>query len=65
MNRLLDFGICLIEAKYLEPTVIFYLIEDLLDSQTIESCKNLFQVVESKAEKFADVNLKIEIEIFI
>lgn len=58
MNRLLDFGICLIESKYLEPTVIFYLIEDLLDSQTIDSCKKLFTVVESKTEKFADVIMK-------
>ena len=53
-------GVALIEAKrdveQCEPGLIFWLIEELLDSQTIDGCRRVFDYLESRRERITAVS---------
>ena len=38
-----------------EPGLIFWLVEELLDSQTIDGCKKVFDYLESRRERLTAV----------
>ena len=38
-----------------EPGLVFWLIEELLDSQTIQGCKKVFDYLESRRERLTAV----------
>jgi hypothetical protein len=42
-------------AEQCEPGLIFWLIEELLDSQTIDGCRKVFDYLESRRER----NIKV------
>ena len=46
-----DYGLC-------ESTLAFWLVEDLLDSQTIEGCRKVFDFLESRRERMTKENFK-------
>ena len=52
-------------AKYLkdqcEPSLVFWLVEELLDSQTIEGCRRIFDYLDSRRERLMAVSLRKEV----
>lgn len=40
-----------VPAEQCEPGLIFWLIEELLDSQTIDGCRKVFDYLESRRER--------------
>lgn len=42
-----------------EPGLIFWLIEELLDSQTIDGCRKVFDYLESRRERNIKVSLSL------
>lgn len=44
-----------ISSEQCEPGLIFWLIEELLDSQTIDGCRTVFDYLESRRER----NIKV------
>lgn len=49
--NLLDLALVLTELELTDVTLPFILIEDLFDSQTIDSCQQLFEYLESRVER--------------
>lgn len=43
------------EPEQCEPGLIFWLIEELLDSQTIDGCRKVFDYLESRRERITAV----------
>lgn len=42
-------------AEYCEPTLVIWLVEELLDSQTIQDCRKVFDYLESRRERIITV----------
>ena len=42
-------------SEQCEPGLIFWLVEELLDSQTIDGCKKVFDYLESRRERLTAV----------
>lgn len=41
--------------EYCEPTLVIWLVEELLDSQTIQDCRKVFDYLESRRERIITV----------
>ena len=53
--NLLDIVSILSDQELCEPSLIFWLIEELLDSQTIDGCRKVFDYLESRRERITAV----------
>ena len=53
--NLLDVVAILSNYELCEPTLIFWLVEELLDSQTIDGCRKVFDYLESRRELITGV----------
>lgn len=54
--NLLDVVAILSDHELCEPGLIFWLVEELLDSQTIEGCSKVFDYLESRRERITAVS---------
>ncbi len=54
--NLLDVVAILSDHELCEPGLIFWLVEELLDSQTIEGCRRVFDYLESRRERITAVS---------
>jgi hypothetical protein len=43
-------------AEQCEPSLVFWLVEELLDSQTIDGCRNVFDYLDSRRERITAVS---------
>ena len=46
----------LTRAEYCEPSLLFWLVEELLDTQTIDGCRILFDYLDSRRERITAVS---------
>lgn len=46
------------ESALCEPGLVFWLVEELLDSQTIDGCRIVFDYLDSRRERLTAVGLK-------
>jgi THO complex subunit 1 len=53
--NLLDLVAILSDHELCEPGLIFWLVEELLDSQTIDGCRRVFDYLESRRERITAV----------
>lgn len=44
------------ETERCDPSLVWYLIEELLDSQNIEGCRRVFDYLESRRERLVTVS---------
>ncbi|KAI9886916.1 MAG: hypothetical protein M1823_001285 [Watsoniomyces obsoletus] len=58
MWNLLDVVSILSDREQCEPGLIFWLVEELLDSQTIDGCKKVFDYLESRRERITAKHFK-------
>ncbi|KAF8442570.1 THO complex subunit 1 transcription elongation factor-domain-containing protein [Kalaharituber pfeilii] len=56
--NLLDLALVLTELELTDVALPFLLIEDLFDSQTIDSCQRLFEYLESRVERLTTVSFR-------
>ncbi|MCJ1472769.1 hypothetical protein MMC13_001418 [Lambiella insularis] len=56
--NLLDVVVIASDNEFCEPTLIIWLIEELLDSQTIEGCRTIFDYLESRRERIIAKHFK-------
>lgn len=56
IDIILDLSIQLPIRDLLDSATVFYLIEDILECNTIDVCESIFQVIESKAEQLSQVS---------
>ena len=43
--------------EYCEPSLLFWLVEELLDTQTIDGCRCVFDYLDSRRERITSVSL--------
>ncbi|KAL7626372.1 hypothetical protein AAE478_003144 [Parahypoxylon ruwenzoriense] len=55
--NLFDFLSVLSDSEQCDPALLFWLVEELLDSQTTEGCRNIFDFLESRREQIIVQNL--------
>lgn len=56
--RLLDILSILSDNEQCDPALLFWLIEELLDSQTISGCRRIFDFLESRRERITSKHFK-------
>ena len=56
--NLLDIVSILSDNEQCEPSLVFWLIEELLDSQTIEGCRKVFDYLDSRRERLTAKHFK-------
>ncbi|XXH05182.1 hypothetical protein Hte_011607 [Hypoxylon texense] len=56
--NLFDFLSVLSDSEQCDPALLLWLVEELLDSQTNEGCRKIFDFLESRREKIIAQNLK-------
>ncbi|CAJ2507071.1 Uu.00g082570.m01.CDS01 [Anthostomella pinea] len=56
--NLLDFLSVLSDGGQCDPALLFWLVEELLDSQTVDACRNVFDFLESRRERITAKNVK-------
>ncbi|KAI0190301.1 THO complex subunit 1 transcription elongation factor-domain-containing protein [Astrocystis sublimbata] len=56
--NLLDFLSVLSDNEQCDPALLFWLVEELLDSQTVDGCRKVFDFLESRRERITARNLK-------
>ncbi|KAI1771287.1 THO complex subunit 1 transcription elongation factor-domain-containing protein [Hypoxylon cercidicola] len=56
--NLFDFLSVLSDGEQCDPALLFWLVEELLDSQTNEGCRKIFDFLESRREQIIAQNLK-------
>ena len=48
----------LTRTEYCEPSLLFWLVEELLDTQTIDGCRIVFDYLDSRRERITAVSLR-------
>ncbi|RYC59781.1 hypothetical protein CHU98_g6442 [Xylaria longipes] len=56
--NLFDFLSVLSDSEQCDPALLFWLVEELLDSQTVDGCRKVFDFLESRRERITAKNLK-------
>ncbi|KAI1425965.1 THO complex subunit 1 transcription elongation factor-domain-containing protein [Xylaria sp. FL1777] len=56
--NLFDFLSVLSDNEQCDPALLFWLVEELLDSQTVDGCRKVFDFLESRRERITAKNLK-------
>lgn len=56
--NLFDFLSILSDNEQCDPALLFWLVEELLDSQTVDGCRKVFDFLESRRERITAKNLK-------
>ncbi|KAI1331310.1 THO complex subunit 1 transcription elongation factor-domain-containing protein [Xylariaceae sp. FL0255] len=56
--NLFDILSILSDNEQCDPALLFWLVEELLDSQTVEACRKVFDFLESRRERITAKNLK-------
>ncbi|KAI0400393.1 THO complex subunit 1 transcription elongation factor-domain-containing protein [Xylaria palmicola] len=56
--NLFDFLSVLSDNEQCDPALLFWLVEELLDSQTVDGCRKVFDFLESRRERVTAKNLK-------
>ncbi|KAI0024914.1 THO complex subunit 1 transcription elongation factor-domain-containing protein [Xylariomycetidae sp. FL0641] len=56
--HLLDLLSVLSDDEQCDPALLFWLVEELLDSQTVDGCRKVFDFLESRRERITSKNLK-------
>ncbi|KAI3337139.1 THO complex subunit 1 transcription elongation factor-domain-containing protein [Xylariaceae sp. AK1471] len=56
--NLFDFLSVLSDNEQCDPALLFWLMEELLDSQTVDGCRKVFDFLESRRERITAKNLK-------
>ncbi|KAI1500468.1 THO complex subunit 1 transcription elongation factor-domain-containing protein [Biscogniauxia marginata] len=56
--NLLDFLSVLSDSEQCDPALLFWLVEELLDSQTVDGCRKIFDFLESRRERITAKNMK-------
>ncbi|KAI0115942.1 THO complex subunit 1 transcription elongation factor-domain-containing protein [Nemania sp. FL0031] len=56
--NLFDFLSVLSDNEQCDPALLFWLVEELLDSQTVDGCRKVFDFLESRRERITSKNLK-------
>ncbi|KAI0393657.1 THO complex subunit 1 transcription elongation factor-domain-containing protein [Xylariaceae sp. FL0594] len=56
--NLFDFLSVLSDNERCDPALLFWLVEELLDSQTVDGCRKVFDFLESRRERITAKNLK-------
>lgn len=56
--NLFDFLSVLSDNEQCDPALLFWLVEELLDSQTVNGCRKVFDFLESRRERITAKNLK-------
>ncbi|KAI1180417.1 THO complex subunit 1 transcription elongation factor-domain-containing protein [Nemania sp. FL0916] len=56
--NLFDFLSVLSDGEQCDPALLFWLVEELLDSQTVDGCRKVFDFLESRRERITAKNLK-------
>ncbi|KAI0447981.1 THO complex subunit 1 transcription elongation factor-domain-containing protein [Xylaria telfairii] len=56
--NLFDFLSVLSDNEQCDPALLFWLVEELLDSQTVDGCRKVFDFLESRRERLTAKNLK-------
>lgn len=46
-------------SEQCEPGLVFWLVEELLDSQTIDGCRNVFDYLDSRRERITAVSNRV------
>ena len=46
-----------------DPSLVWYMIEELLDSQSIDGCRRVFDYLESRRERLVTVSKPIYVQI--
>lgn len=58
MWNLLDILAILSDMEHCDPALLFWLVEELLDSQTIAGCRKIFDYLESRRERITSKHFK-------
>ena len=57
--NLFDILAILSDSEQCDPALLFWLVEELLDSQTIAGCRKVFDFLESRRERITTKHFKL------